>query len=222
VQAVVFDFDGVLADTEGLHFASFQDVFAPRGWTLTRDAYFADYLGFDDRDLIAAFTARHGLAVSAADAAIVADEKARAYDRRIRTGDVLFPSASATVARLATRYRLGVASGSLRSEIASILSANRLEGHFSVIVGADDVERGKPAPDLYARAVERLGVDPAEAVAVEDSPWGIESARTAGLRTIGITTSYGRARLADADLVIGDLAEIADAAIEALASSGAS
>jgi beta-phosphoglucomutase-like phosphatase (HAD superfamily) len=53
VQAVVFDFDGVLADTEGLHFASFQDVFAPRGWTLTRDAYFADYLGFGDRDLIA-------------------------------------------------------------------------------------------------------------------------------------------------------------------------
>ena len=207
-RAVVFDFDGVLADTEGAHLAAFQDAFAPRGWTLTRAEYFERYLGFDDRDLVRAFARDRGLSLGAADADAVLLDKARRYEQRLSRGALLFPTAAAAVARLAAHYRIGIASGSLRAEILAILHANGLADAFSTIVGADDVARSKPAPDSYATAVDRLGVRPSAAVAIEDSQWGLASARDAGLRTIGITTSYPAPALSMAHAVVDSLDEV--------------
>jgi beta-phosphoglucomutase len=206
--AVVFDFDGVLADTEGLHLAALQDVFAPRGWTLDRDTYFDRYLGYDDRDLVRAFARHAGLTLAATDINDVLSEKARAYAHRLSTGAVLFPTAPGAIARLGARYRLGIASGSLRDEITAILAGNALLDAIAAIVGADDVERSKPAPDSYAAAVTKLGVAPARAVAIEDSQWGLASARAAGLRTIGITTSYPAHVLNGADHVVHSLDDV--------------
>jgi HAD superfamily hydrolase (TIGR01509 family) len=207
-RAVVFDFDGVLADTERLHLLAFQDVFAPRGWHLDEATYYAQYLGFDDRGLVAAFARARQMTLERQELEAITEAKARRFAERLGEGQALFPTAAACLARMAARYRLAIASGALGSEIRFILDAAGIQPAFQAIVGANDVARGKPAPDAYIEATRRLAVEPGRAVAVEDSTWGLESARTAGLRTIGITTSYPAASLAAADVVIATLDEL--------------
>jgi beta-phosphoglucomutase len=207
-QGVVFDFDGVLADSEGLHLAAFQDVFSARGWTLARATYFDRYLGYDDRDLIDCFLTDHDLQASPSEVNTLVAEKARAYDRRVIGGQILFSTAVACVRRLGGTFALGIASGSLHSEIDDILRANNIHNAFQIIVGADDVARSKPAPDSYAAAVKQLDVRPEHAVAIEDSHWGLTSARAAGLHAIGITTSYPRHALQLAEAVVDSLDEV--------------
>ena len=214
--AIVFDFDGVLADTERLHLAAFQDVFTSRGWRLDEATYFSRYLGFDDRGLVAEFARDLGVAIVPGDLDAVVRAKGRRFAERLEAGDAMYPAAAACVRRLGARYQLAIASGALRSEIISILDAAALTPAFRTIVGADDVARGKPAPDSYALAAHRLGVEPARAVAVEDSRWGLQSARAAGLRAIGITTSYPPPELAPADAIIDSLDELTESLIDAL------
>jgi len=214
--AVVFDFDGVLADTERLHLAAFQDVFRARGWQLDEAAYFNRYLGFEDRDLVRAFAIDARIVLDPDDEARLVEAKARAYDARLGERSVLFPGAAEAVSRLQPHYRLGVASGSRHAEIEVVLGAAGLVPAFTAIVAADDVTRSKPAPDVYQEAVRRLGVPAARAVAVEDSRWGLAAARAAGLRTIGLTTSYPAPTLATADLVVASLDAVTVEAVAAL------
>ena len=131
-------------------------------------------------------------------------------------GLILFSTAGDCVARLGEAFALGIASGSLHAEIVAILRANHLERAFPVVIGADDVAQSKPAPDSYAAAVKQLGVRPQDAVAIEDSHWGLTAARAAGLRTIGITTSYPRHALHLADAVIDSLDEVTVDSVNAL------
>src|SRR5215203_2150663 len=112
-RGVVFDFDGVLADSEGLHLAAFQEVLATRGWTLPRGAYFDRYLGYDDRDLLKTFLADHDLHVPPDELEAIVSEKGRSYDARIKDGRILFPAAAPCVARLRGTFVLGIASGSI-------------------------------------------------------------------------------------------------------------
>jgi beta-phosphoglucomutase len=216
MRAVVFDFDGVLADTEALHLRVFQEVFHERGWMLDRTAYFDRYLGFDDRDLVAAFVEDGKLTVTASEIRTLVNDKVRRYERRLSEGGVIFATAAPAIARLGARYSLAIASGSLGAEITAILRPAGLDTAFQVIVGADSVARSKPAADPYVAAVERLGVPPASAVAIEDSRWGLTSARAAGLRTIGITTSYAAGALAEADAIVTSLDEVTIDLVERL------
>jgi beta-phosphoglucomutase len=211
LRAVVFDFDGVLADTERLHLVALRDTLATRGWTLTDEDYFAHYLGYDDRGCMTEFARRQGVALSGDGLHAMLGDKEERYASLVARGEVLYPTARACIERLADVFPLAIASGSLRGEIESILDANDLLSYFSVIVGADDVREGKPAPESYVRAVDLLGISGAEAVAIEDSPWGLQSARGAGLRTIGITTSYAAHALTDAMQVVTTLDEITPA-----------
>lgn len=207
-MAVIFDFDGVLADTERLHLVALQDTLASVGWTLSEADYFAHYLGYDDRGVLTAFARAQGTTLGADEMRRLLSDKEQRYDARLADGRVLFPSAPPCIARLAAAFPLAIASGSLRGEIERILEANHLRHYFSVIVGADDVSEGKPAPESYHRAAAALGVDPTRAVAIEDSPWGLQSARSAGLVPVGITTSYGADALESARHVIGSLDDV--------------
>jgi beta-phosphoglucomutase len=215
-SAIVFDFDGVLADTEGLHLRAFQDVLAERGWTLRRDDYFERYLGYDDRDFILAFAEDAHLSIPPGDIDALVADKARRYDRRLAAGSVLFDGAVDAIGRLGARHRLGIASGSLHREIAAILAANGLTDVIRVVIGADDVPRSKPAPDPYAAAVSALGVPASRAIAIEDSHWGLVSARTAGLRTIGLTTSHPASALGHADVVLRGLDQVTTDLVDSL------
>jgi beta-phosphoglucomutase len=216
IAAVIFDFDGVLADTERLHLAAFADAFAARGWTLDEAAYFDRYLGFDDRGVVREFSADRRIALDEADAEALVAAKGRAFARLFQSSNVLYPDAAACVAALAGRFRLAIASGALRHEIAAILDRGALLHAFPVIVGADDVADTKPSPAPYLEAAARLGVPPAECVAVEDSSLGLDAARAAGMRTVALPTTSPRRLLATADRILDRLGELTPEIVEAL------
>jgi beta-phosphoglucomutase len=216
IQAVVFDFDGVLADTEGLHLAAYQQIFTNRSITLTRDEYYANYLGYDDEGVFRRMSEAHGLGLSDQDIATLIAEKTDTFDSVVEKTDVLYPTAAACIQRLAGDYPLGIASGALRHEIEMILRRARLAQYIRFIVASGDTLESKPAPDPYVRAAELHAFRPSECVAIEDSRWGIASARAAGMKCVGITNTYSASELSDADAVISTLDEFTSELIRRL------
>jgi len=212
VRAVIFDFDGVLADTEALHWAAFQEAVADRGIPLPRATYFARYLGLPDRDCLVALCADAGRPVSADDVENLFQRKRAAFARRARDAD-LYAGVADTLRRLHADHALAVASGAFRDEIDPILTRGGVRALFAVVVGAEDVRAGKPAPDPFLEALRQLAaIDPqltaAVCVVVEDSPRGVTAAHAAGMRCIAVTTNHPRHALADADAVIAHVCDL--------------
>ena len=212
VAGVVFDFDGVIADTEALHLRAYQDTIVNTDLSLSPSTYYERYLGYDDVGVFKALAQDSDVVLGHDQIRQLITDKGRRFESLLGTGQVLFPGAAACVRRLASVTDLAVASGALHHEIEHILARAALREYFTVIVAADDIDETKPAPDSYLRAVsgirEAAGIDPPSDgcyVAVEDSPWGLESARAAGLKTIGITNSYPVTNLTGADVVVETL-----------------
>ena len=208
VQAVVLDFDGVIADTEPIHFGAFRQVLAGAGYALTLEDYTDRYLGFDDDGAFRAVASDQGRPLTDERVAELLRRKSRLMDAALAADDVLFPGAAEAIRALSSVLPLAIASGALRAEITDVLRRAGVLSAFRAIVAAGDTAAAKPAPDPYAKAVALLGVPPSRSVAVEDSRWGLESARAAGLRTIAVATSYPAHALAGADLVVPDLASV--------------
>jgi beta-phosphoglucomutase len=228
LYAIVFDFDGVLADSEPLHFDAFRRVLAAHGVTLTREDYDAKYLGFDDAGAFGAILRDRGQSPDAAAIEALVEEKLHVFEDVVGNRNVLFPGASDCVRRLGASLPLAIASGALTQDINLILSGTGLRDAFDVVVGAEHTPRSKPHPDPYALAVRllqergRVPSGPAAAagcVAIEDSRWGIQSAKAAGLRCIAVTTSYGARDLTEADLVVDSLDEVSLPQLAALAAA---
>jgi len=216
IRAVVFDFDGVLANTERLHYQAIQETLVAHGRSLDARTYFDRYLGYGDRDIFVELARDTAWSLDSATLEALMSLKADRYRGRMAAGDALYPLAAACVRGLGGRFALAIASGSLRREIQTILATGGLLDAFPVIVGADDVTAGKPAPDSYLKAAALLGVNPAAAVAIEDSRWGLEAAHAAGLRTIGITTTYPASALVPSDVVVDSLDAISPEMIDRL------
>ena len=215
IKAIVFDFDGVLADSEPLHLRAYQEVLSALGVTLTPHEYYAHYLGYDDEGVFTTLAAAHGFELDARRLDALVAEKGRVLDAIIESGDLLYPGAVSCVERMAAAFPLGIASGALRHEIEGVLRDNSLYHHFRFIVASGDTLVSKPAPDPYRRAVELHAVMPSECLAIEDSHWGVESAKAAGLWCVAITNTYPRDQLALADRVIDSLDELTPAFVEA-------
>lgn len=218
IRAVVFDFDGILADSEPLHLRAYQEVFAALGTTLSAEEYYSRYLGYNDEDMFRHVVRDRGWSMDDRRIASIVAEKTRVFDEIIATTDVVFPGAAACVERLVPEFPLGIASGALPHEIKAILARAGLDRHFRFIVGSGDTARSKPAPDPYVRAAQLHGLPASNCVAIEDSRWGIESARTAGMMTIGVTHTYPAHQLGAPDRVVSSLDEITPALIQSLAS----
>lgn len=211
LRAVVFDFDGVIANTEPLHLRAFQDVLTEAGVTLTDADYYAHYLGFDDVGVFRAMDASRGGRWTPAEIEALVAQKAVRLEALERDVSLLFPGAADAIRRIATAVPIAIASGALGAEIRRVLDRERLTSLFSAIVAAEDSSTGKPAPEPYERAVARIAaarqasIAARECVAIEDSIWGLQSARAAGLRTVAVTHTYSAADLASAELVISSL-----------------
>jgi beta-phosphoglucomutase len=209
LEAVVFDFDGVLADSEPLHLRALQDALAVRGIDLGAEEYYATLLGFNDTEALENLARARGLSLDDAAQRSINQDKAARFAALQAANDVLFPGAMALVARLGAEVPLAIASGARRDEITRTLAHASLTAAFKTIVASGDTPQSKPAPDPYALAVKRLGVSPSRTAAIEDSRWGLQSARAAGLRTVAITHSYPADELRPyADLVVSSLNEI--------------
>lgn len=220
VRAVVFDFDGVLVDSEPLHFRALRDCLAPEGIAIDEREYYASYAAYDDRTAIRLALEQRGAAYDADRVDVVARRKAGLFDELLR-GIPFFPGVPDLVRDLARQMPLAIASGALRSEIERILEAGGLREPFRAIVGAEDVERTKPDPMPYRHAVALLareadGLRPEHCVAIEDTMAGIASARAAGLKVIGVTNTYPAEKLGAAHRVVAGLAGLARADLDAL------
>jgi len=215
IRAVVFDFDGVIADSEPLHLRALQEVLSPIGLTVDRREYYSRYLGYDDVGAFRAIGSDRGVQLTDDRIRTLIAAKSTIY-QSLLTADVLYAGAHECVRRLADVYPLGIASGALRHEIEAILRAGALDGYFRFIVASGDTRTGKPAPDPYVRAAALHGLPADVCVAIEDSRWGIESARGAGMRCIGIAHTYPPPELSEADAVVERLDEITLELIEGL------
>jgi beta-phosphoglucomutase-like phosphatase (HAD superfamily) len=225
IRAVVFDFDGVIANSEPLHLQAFQGVLAEEGLALSEIQYYTRYLGFDDAGVFRAVGADRGRPFGQPSISSLVSRKAARLEVLERERALLFPGAADAVRRLARSYPLAIASGALGAEIRRVLDREGLTGSFQTIVAAEDTPASKPAPDPYRLAVSRLAtiagapLEPRQCVAVEDSRWGLESARTAGLHTVAITHSYPASELTGADAVVEHLSALTVTLLQQLDSS---
>src|SRR5262249_48912102 len=202
-----------------------RDELAVHGVALSESDYYARYLGFDDAGAFRAIGAACGSHFDEARIASMVASKAARMEALERDGSGLFPGAADVIRRAAAAVPIAIASGALSAEIRRTLDRERLEHHFAVIVGADHTPASKPAPDPYLRALDLLSskfhktLRAEDCVALEDSRWGLASARAAGLRTVGVAHTYPAETLRDADLVIGSIAEFDLDALRALCST---
>jgi beta-phosphoglucomutase len=223
---VIFDFDGVLADSEPVHLHVFQTVLDQIGITLTAEDYYAKYLGYSDRDAFIHVLRDRGREIGGAELDSLLETKTGMFPQAIGE-HALYPGAAACIARVAAAVPVAIASGALRHEIELILDRSDLRDQFPLIVAAGETPRSKPAPDPYARAFQLLrerGKVPTDAVAadvvaIEDSEWGLQSARGAGLRTMAVLTSYTRDRLPSAEDVVPTIADVTIERLERLVAS---
>jgi beta-phosphoglucomutase len=215
LAAVIFDFDGIIVDTEPLHYKAFQEILVPRGLGYSWEEYLDRYIGFDDRDAFRESFRAGGEALTDLELKGLIEEKARAFQRIITAGVEPYPGVVELIGSVAGNLPLGLCSGALTSDIDPILRQLGIAGLFDVVVTAEDVAASKPDPASYALAVARLAarfpgraVTPETTLAIEDTPAGIASAKGAGLRALAVTNSYPEEKLAAASRVVASLAGI--------------
>jgi HAD superfamily hydrolase (TIGR01509 family) len=209
MRAVLFDFDGVLVNSEPLHYRATRDALVGEGITIDEDEYWRHLLAHDDREAIRIALERHGIPYDAARVEATAVRKAEAFDALLSEVP-FFPGARELARSLSREMPLAIASGALRREIEAILEAGGIREAFAAVVGADDVSRSKPDPEPYLTAMARLagrapGLHPGECLVVEDSFTGIAAGRAAGMKVLAVTNSYPAAKLAAAHQVVGSL-----------------
>ncbi len=185
LQAIFFDFDGVLLDTEPVHCACWAEVLAPEGLNLTWEYYRDECIGIDDRDMLRALGRQTDPPHDWESLWALYPAKKRLFQERMKA-PAFETSLTALLPDLHRRFRLAVVSSSSVVEIEPLLLAGGIREQFDTIVGGGDVARHKPAPDPYLLAAARLGVD--RALVLEDSAAGIASGRAAGFEVIAVRT----------------------------------
>jgi beta-phosphoglucomutase len=213
LRAAVFDFDGVIVDSEPLHFRSLYDTLRARGVTITRDEYVGMYLAYHDRESIRIALEHHGRRPEPELLDELEARKAARFAELIPEIPV-FPGARELVSSLAEQVPVGIASGARHEEIEAILEGRGLRDLFSTIVGAEDAPRTKPDPAPYLTAAAGLaaaapGLQPTQCVAFEDSMPGIAAALGAGMRVVGVANSYPAGKLQAAHRVVESLVGLA-------------
>ena len=226
LRAVIFDFNGIIVDDEPIHFELFQRVLKEEGIKLTEADYYARYLGCDDRGAFTTAYREHGRALSPSKLAQLIERKAAYYQEDIKSKMRVFPGVQTVVPHLAQKLPLAIASGALRNEIEIILSSMGLLAHFRAIVSAEDVDRGKPDPEIFLKALAQLNaalisnppISAAECLVIEDSKEGIRGARRAGMKCLAVTNSHPAELLDEADSIVDSLEGIGQLQLEAICS----
>lgn len=215
LTAVIFDFDGVIVDTEPIHFQAFQEMLRPLGLGYSWEEYLERYIGFDDRDAFREVYITAGRELDEGMLGDLINGKAEVFERIVQTGVKPYPGVVELVTSLSGVLPLALCSGALARDIRPILDQLAIGEAFDVVVTADDVQASKPDPESYLLALERLSakfpekrVLPGNSLAIEDTPAGIASACDAGLLVLAVTNSYPAERLAGAVSITNSLESV--------------
>jgi len=185
LKAVIFDFDGVIADAEPVHLKAFQAVLGEEGIELSEKEYYDKYLALDDKTCFAAVLKDRGRDFNKSLIHDLTVRKSEYYDEFIRESLVIFPGVIDFVKKLYGKYPISIGSGALRHEIEFILESIGIRKEFGIIVSADEIENCKPAPDVYIRVLQLINqlnslksgtVYPYECLVVEDAAAGVQAA----------------------------------------------
>lgn len=223
LRAAVFDFDGVIVDSEPLHYRALRDALLPEGVEITEEEYLRIYLAHNDRVAIQKALAHHGERADPKRMERIEARKIGIFAGLIPAIPV-FEGAREVVGALGAEIPLAIASGARHNEIEAILAGLGLRDAFQAIVGAEDAERTKPDPAPYLEAARQLaarapGLDPTECVAFEDSIPGIAAALGAGMKVVGVAHSYSADKLRAAHRVVDTLAGFEPGSLRALFAS---
>lgn len=215
-ESVIFDFDGVIVDTEPLHYESLKSVLDRQGIAVSWQEYMRSCIGLDDRSAISLAFHSTGRKLDDRRMRELVDSKEAIFQESIRKGVRAYPGAVSTIHALrASGVPLAICSGALRSDIVPILERLGIARCFHTIVSADDVWKGKPDPEPYALAFRRLSSaspglsgGPGKSLAVEDTPAGILSAKLTGLPVLALTNSFPREELGGATFIADSLEQV--------------
>jgi HAD superfamily hydrolase (TIGR01509 family) len=198
-RAVIFDFNGTLSHDEPILLAIFQELFAEYGRPLSAEEYFDELAGRSDPEIVRTWLGGDHPGVDE-----VIERRIERYRELAADGSTVPEEVREAVRFAAERVPVAVVSGAARAEIEPVLEAAGLTGHVRVVVAAEDVPRGKPAPDGYLRALELLDGDlvASDVLVLEDAEAGVAAAKTAGMRCIAVLGTLPRERLAAADEIV--------------------
>lgn len=216
LRAIIFDFDGVLFDSEKLHLSAFNSVLAKYKIQISTEEYFEHFLGLSDRELLDVINNREkNLALTHMQFKKLLSAKAEAFKNLALTQAPVIAGVPEFIKMLfANKIPLAICSGALLPEIEMLLKGANLRKFFDVIVSAEQVKKGKPDPEGFLLALKLLNkkacppIEPQDCIVIEDSHWGLEAAKNAGMHAVAITNSYPADQLKPADKIVKNLSEL--------------
>lgn len=224
LKAIIFDFDGVIADTEPLHLKAFQLALSDNGIELSEEEYSAKYLAYDDKTLFKELFKDREIEHDETTISDFINLKSKHFENVLKGNILILEGVPELISAVKDIYPLSIGSGALRSEIVEILSFAGLREYFDLIVSADDIEKCKPDPEVYLRVLQELNdkdsisneIFASECLVIEDSTSGIKAAHLAGMKCLAITNSYSSEELSEAELVIDSLKKVSIRDLEGL------
>jgi beta-phosphoglucomutase len=215
LRAVIFDFDGVITDSEVLHLRAFNRSLVPYGVEISTKDYYADYLGYNDFDCYKALIDNGLLKIDEQQIGDIVRQKSAIFEELTRTEGRTIEGVHEFLKMLEeNKVPMAICSGALMVEIELMLDEAKLRHFFSVIVSAEQVKKGKPSPEGFLLALRKLNkkshppIAANECIVIEDSRWGLAAARAAGMHTIAVTNSYAAAELTLAEKIVAKLNEL--------------
>ena len=215
LKAVIFDFDGVITDSEILHLRSFNKVLAQFDVEIKKKDYYKDYLGFTDNDCYLQLIKDGVLNIDKDEIPKLVEQKNVVFKKLAKTDGKTIEGVHEFLDLLHHNHiPMAICSGALLTEIELLLDEAHLRSYFQLIVSAEDVKQGKPHPEGFLRTLKRLNkelerkISARRCVVVEDSIWGLQAAKAAGMHTVAVTNSYDADRLNIAEKIVDNLKEL--------------
>ena len=232
LRTVIFDFDGVITDSEILHFRAFNQVLGRYGIELTKQEYYKTYLGFNDADCYEKLIHEGLLKAGHEQISNLIEEKKHIYKELAKTEGKMIDGVRDFLTLLEENsIPMSICSGSLLTEVEMVLEDTGLRHLFEVIVSGEQVKKGKPDPEGFLLTLKRLNSNvslaqaetqnhilPGECIVIEDSHWGLEAAKAAGMHTIAVTNSYEAEQLGMAEKIVNQLNELSIGDLQQLCS----
>lgn len=206
LKAVIFDLDGVIVDSEPLHFEAHKKALQGFGIVLTLEDYMEFGVAMGDRNLYEKEAEKFNINIKKEE---IAPIKKAVYKKIFEKKAVPRPGIIDLLGKLHAKYALAIASSGSYDSVDFVLAALNLKKYFKVVVTGDDVEKVKPNPDIYNKAMEMLGVSKEECIAIEDSETGMLAAKNAGIRCVAVPCDFTKNQdFLQADWIFGSLEEI--------------